>query len=108
DLVRVLHPDQGESEEAARHRAHHADEHAREEEDPADASRPPSPGLHYADSLPLPGHEEDEMADDGESGHEHDDGHDDEERELLQLKGRKEVSIHANPVAHPQPGPPPH
>jgi hypothetical protein len=70
---------------------------------PADASRARPHGLQDADLLPLLGHEEDEMADDGEAGHEHDDGDDDEERELLQLKGREEVSIHPHPVAHPQP-----
>jgi len=83
DLVGVLHPDQGETEEAARHGADDAYEHARHEKNPP-CFRARSHGLQDADLFRFLGHEEDEMADDGETGHEDDDGDDHEERELLQ------------------------
>src|SRR5499427_7034912 len=104
DLVGVLHPDECEPEEAARHGSDHADEHARDEKDAADAPRAGPHGLQDADLLALLGHEQHQVPDDGKARHEHDDGDDDEERELLELERVEEVAIHAHPVSHPQSG----
>src|SRR5207253_470874 len=100
-LVGVLGPDQDEAGRRAGGGARNADGHADGEEHQGDRTRGGADRLEDPDLLALLGDEQDEMADDRERGHQHDDRDDDEERELLELERREQTPVHLHPVAHP-------
>src|SRR5437867_3590042 len=82
--------------------ADHADRHADAEEHDRDGATGRADGLEDADLLALFGDQQHQVANDGEGGHQHDDGDDDEQRELLELKRGEEVAIEVHPVADPE------
>ena len=102
-LVGVLGPDQAEARGRAGRRAGDADRHADGEEHQGDRPRRGADRLEDPDLLALLGDEEHEMTDDRERRDQHDDRHDDEESQFLELERREEASVHLHPVAHPEP-----